>query len=197
MFWDILKNDVLWIPFIAWLVAQLFKTVIYLIVEKRFDIKRLFGDGGMPSGHSATVSALAVMCGYVCGIDSAVFAVSVILMIIVMKDAMGVRREAGKQAVSIKELADIINQAFAGKTEEIRTEKLNELISENWEENYFGEITVDKETGITVDGNATQQTPADIVENGIDEEKLIPADENDEETEKVLSGISRSELKHL
>lgn len=141
MFWDIFKNDVLWIPFIAWLAAQLFKTVIYLIVEKKFDIKRLFGDGGMPSGHSATVSALAVMCGYVCGIDSPIFALSAILMIIVMKDAMGVRREAGKQAVSIKELADIINQAFAGKTEEIRTEKLKELVGHTPMQVFFGFIT--------------------------------------------------------
>ena len=141
MFWDIFKNDVLWIPFIAWLVAQLFKTVIYLIVEKKFDIKRLFGDGGMPSGHSATVSALAVMCGYVCGIDSPIFALSAILMIIVMKDAMGVRREAGKQAVSIKELADIINQAFAGKTEEIRTEKLKELVGHTPMQVFFGFVT--------------------------------------------------------
>ena len=141
MFWDIFKNDVLWIPFIAWLAAQLFKTVIYLIVEKKFDIKRLFGDGGMPSGHSATVGALAVMCGYVCGIDSPIFALSAILMIIVMKDAMGVRREAGKQAVSIKELADIINQAFAGKTEEIRTEKLKELVGHTPMQVFFGFVT--------------------------------------------------------
>ena len=141
MFWDIFKNDVLWIPFIAWLAAQLFKTGIYLIVEKKFDIKRLFGDGGMPSGHSATVSALAVMCGYVCGIDSPIFALSAILMIIVMKDAMGVRREAGKQAVSIKELADIINQAFAGKTEEIRTEKLKELVGHTPMQVFFGFVT--------------------------------------------------------
>ena len=88
----------------SWFVAQFVKTIIYAIENKKLDITRLFGDGGMPSGHSATVTSLATLSALSFGPDSFEFAVTVILAIIVCHDAMGVRLETGKQAIAIKEL---------------------------------------------------------------------------------------------
>ena len=76
----------------------------------RGDERRLFGDGGMPSGHSATVTSLAVFCGLMHGTGSHEFAVSAILAIIVCHDAMGVRQETGKQAILINELVEIVEK---------------------------------------------------------------------------------------
>lgn len=128
VFKDLINNAVLLVPVCAWIVSGIIKTVIKLIVDKKFSAERLFGDGGMPSSHSATVSALAFMCGWTYGLDSGVFAIAVILAAIVTHDATGVRREAGKQAQTIKQLAAAFNEYFAEKNEEIKTEKLKELV---------------------------------------------------------------------
>ena len=125
---DFVTNPVLIVPGCTWLVAQLFKTVITLIVNKKFDATRLFGDGGMPSGHSATVMSLATMVGFHSGFGSTVFAVSMILAIIVMHDALGVRREAGKQAASIISIAEVINDFFKEHDTNIKTDKLKVLV---------------------------------------------------------------------
>lgn len=127
-FEEIIKNHMLWASIIAWGVSQLFKIITILMIEKRFDPSRIFGDGGMPSGHSATVTCLAAMCGWSMGFNSVSFAIAMIVAVIVMHDAMGVRREAGKQAASIKELAEAVNNAFLGENSEIRTENLKVLV---------------------------------------------------------------------
>ena len=103
---DIISNHLLMNALLAWATAQLLKFFIYLAVNRTIDWKRLTGDGGMPSGHSATVTALAVTSGLEYGYDSPVFAVCVILAVIVMHDAMGVRREAGRHAKAINELLE-------------------------------------------------------------------------------------------
>ena len=121
-------NEVLIIPAFAWFVAQLFKVLINGIMNKSFSPERLIGDGGMPSGHSATVMSLAMVCGFSCGFASVEFGISMILAVIVMHDALGVRRETGKQAVSIIEMAEIINDYFAEKDEKVKTEKLKTLV---------------------------------------------------------------------
>ena len=113
---------------LAWVIAQIIKIVTGLISERKFKWDRIFGDGGMPSGHSATVCALATLSGWTQGFDSAFFAISMILAIIVMNDAMGVRREAGKHAASIKELASAINSIFTDNSGKVKTEKLKLLI---------------------------------------------------------------------
>ena len=82
----------------GWLVAQILKTLIHLIVSKKFVAERLVGSGGMPSSHSATVCALVTAVCYEYGAGSFEFAISFVLSMIVMYDAMGVRRETGKQA---------------------------------------------------------------------------------------------------
>jgi len=98
------QNRLLINSLFSWLAAQLIKTVIYAIVNQSLDLHRLVGDGGMPSGHSATVTAMAATAGFTYGFDSAAFAISVIVASVVMHDAMGVRLEAGKHAKAINEL---------------------------------------------------------------------------------------------
>ncbi len=128
---DILKilvNPVLLVPACSWMVAQVLKAIINAIMNGKFSLDRLFGDGGMPSGHSATVTSLATMCGLVKGFDSVEFAIAMILAIIVMHDATGVRREAGKQAVSIIKIAELLNDYFSEHDEHIKTDKLKVLV---------------------------------------------------------------------
>ena len=88
----------------SWFVAQVLKLFIHLAVYKKLRIERIYGDGGMPSGHSATVSSLATICGLTFGFQSVEFAISAILAIVVCHDATGVRRETGRQAVVLNEL---------------------------------------------------------------------------------------------
>ncbi len=121
-------NEILLVPAFAWLVAQLLKTLINGIAHKEWSAERLWGDGGMPSGHSATVTSLAFMCGFLHGFGSVYFAISAILAIIVMHDALGVRRETGKQAVSIIKMVEIINEYVVEKDEEVKTDKLKVLV---------------------------------------------------------------------
>lgn len=105
-FFRIFCNTSLVCAVISWLIAQVLKTIIYTVTNKTFNIKRLVGDGGMPSGHSATVTALAVSVGIEYGLDSPIFAVAFIVAIIVMHDAMGVRREAGRHAAMLNSIAE-------------------------------------------------------------------------------------------
>jgi len=108
-------NPILLAGAVAWLVSQLSKAIIHLIITKRFQWDRLFGDGGMPSSHSATVTAVAVMTGIRCGWDSPIFAIAAILAVIVMHDAMGVRQETGKQAKVINSMVELINSFGRGE----------------------------------------------------------------------------------
>lgn len=95
---ELLKNKVLLVAATAWLVAGVLKVIIEIIVLKKFELKRIFGAGGMPSSHTATVVALVISVGYYVGFSDTSFAIAFILAIIVVHDAMGVRRETGIQA---------------------------------------------------------------------------------------------------
>ena len=101
---DLLRNPYLVTGLSSWLIAQVLKTIIHALINKKLDWQRLFGDGGMPSGHSATVSSLAAISALIHGTGSFQFAVTCILAVIVCHDAMGVRLETGKQAVVLNEL---------------------------------------------------------------------------------------------
>ena len=103
---DIVSKRILMSAFWGWFVAQVLKTIIYVIVNKNFNPERLMGDGGMPSSHSATVMALVTSTFLTYGAGSFEFAISGVLALIVMHDAMGVRRQAGKQAVMINNMMD-------------------------------------------------------------------------------------------
>ena len=115
---DLLTNQYLLVSLSSWFVAQVLKTVLYAIETKKLDWSRLFGDGGMPSGHSATVTSLAVFCGLNFGFDSFQFAATAILAIVVCHDAMGVRLETGKQAVKINELLEVFELLHPDKISE-------------------------------------------------------------------------------
>lgn len=95
--------------FVGWIVAQILKTLFVFISEKRFDAERLFGAGGMPSAHSATVCSLAIAVSRECGVDSPMFAVAAVLAIVVMYDATGVRRSSGEQARVINRIVDVLD----------------------------------------------------------------------------------------
>ena len=118
------SNHVLFAALIGWFLAQALKIPIHRHVEHEWDFGRFFGSGGMPSSHSSMVTAAAVMTGATAGFDSAVFAVSVVLAMIVMYDAAGVRRETGTQAAVINQiLKDVL---INGK--KISDEELKELV---------------------------------------------------------------------
>ncbi len=112
---DLITNPLLIGAISAWFVAQTSKVIIYAIVNKKFDISRFFGDGGMPSAHSATVTSLATMSGLYCGLNSSEFAICAILAFIVCRDAMGVRLETGKQAAIIKEIVQAFEELTSQK----------------------------------------------------------------------------------
>lgn len=97
-------NKFLCVPIIVWACIQLFKVLTEFIVTKKFEIKRLMGAGGMPSSHSAVVTCLASMMGKEYGFDSGIFAMACVFAVIVMYDAAGVRRAAGKQATLLNKI---------------------------------------------------------------------------------------------
>ncbi len=125
---DFLTNRFFLTAVASWTVAQVLKVFIHAFITKSWDISRLFGDGGMPSGHSATVSSLATISALTYGCGSFEFAVTAVLAIIVCHDAMGVRLEAGKHAkllnilvdsfekFSKKELPEVVLKEFVGHT---------------------------------------------------------------------------------
>ena len=94
------------VPFVTWFCVQTFKVLWELATTKKFNFKRIIGAGGMPSSHTAIVVSITTMVGRSQGINSVIFAVSLIFSLVVMYDACGVRRQAGKQA---RILNDIVN----------------------------------------------------------------------------------------
>ena len=103
---EIVTNKYIYIPILLWFFIQLFKVMWDLIKDNKFDFKRILGAGGMPSSHSVMVMTLATMVGKAEGVDSTIFAVSFIFALIVMYDACGVRRAAGKQAEVLNKIID-------------------------------------------------------------------------------------------
>lgn len=123
---DFIQNYLLISAAAAWLLAQIFKVFTGIFHERQFSIVSLLtGTGGMPSSHSACVTALAVSSLMKYGIGSGYFAITAILAIVVMRDASGVRREAGKQA---KVLNQIIQELFTTNDEQRFQTDLKELL---------------------------------------------------------------------
>lgn len=119
----ILEYRYLIVPFATWFFIQLFKLMYDLATTKKFNFKRILGAGGMPSSHSAVVVALCTMIGKNYGINSAIFGLAVVFAFVVMYDAAGVRRAAGKQA---KLLNKIVQTPGLSGVEV--TEKLQEVL---------------------------------------------------------------------
>lgn len=109
------------VPFVTWFCVQTFKVIYELITTKKFNFKRIMGAGGMPSSHSAVVTSLATLVGKYNGVDSAIFAIALIMACVVMYDACGVRRAAGKQAKVLNEIVNtpgLSNIEVQGKLQE-------------------------------------------------------------------------------
>ena len=106
VFNQITTNKCIYVPVALWFFIQVFKVVTDLIINKKLNVRRLVGAGGMPSSHSAIVTSLAVLIGRQYGFDSGIFAIALITAFIVMYDATGVRRAAGKQARIINKILD-------------------------------------------------------------------------------------------
>lgn len=96
----------LYIPFLMWFGIQLFKVIYDLVTTKKFNFKRILGAGGMPSSHSAVVTSLATLIGRYQGVTTPIFAMSVVFAFIVMYDAAGIRRAAGKQARLLNKIVE-------------------------------------------------------------------------------------------
>lgn len=101
-----IQNKYIYIPFFLWFAIQTFKVIYDLVTTKKFNFKRIMGAGGMPSSHSAIVTGLATLIGKYEGVGSPIFAVSFIMAFVVMYDACGVRRAAGKQAALLNKLVE-------------------------------------------------------------------------------------------
>lgn len=121
----LVENKILMSAVIGWTVAQVLKTLIHLYFTKSFVAERLVGSGGMPSSHSATVCALSTATFIQFGAGSYEFAMAAIFAIIVMYDAIGVRRETGIQAQIINEMMDLFNSM---NKELSREDKLKEFV---------------------------------------------------------------------
>lgn len=117
----VLSNRAITLPILSWFAAQLYKFLHYLFVNRKIDFRKFVSSGGMPSSHSAISVCLATVLGIQNGFDSGLFAMAVIFAFVVMTDAAGVRRAAGKQA-------EVLNKLIHS-TGHIRIEKnLRELI---------------------------------------------------------------------
>ncbi len=137
--WDtgLVQNQVFWTAVAANVIAQAVKILIDYALYRRWDLKRLLDTGGMPSTHSATVSALAVSVAYAAGWDSPLFAVAAIFALVVMYDATGIRRHAGQQAELlnqlVQELQDVLQKGLA-------PEPLKELLGHSYLEVLVGAL---------------------------------------------------------
>ncbi|MBE3126754.1 MAG: divergent PAP2 family protein, partial [Candidatus Atribacteria bacterium] len=119
----IFRNKIIIIAFITWVVNQILKLIIFYITEKKWDMRRFVGAGGMPSTHSALSICVATTIGLKEGWDSPLFALAIVIAFIIMADAAGVRRETGEQA---KVLNKIILEFFEER--KIRDKNLKELV---------------------------------------------------------------------
>lgn len=124
-FSTILDNHVLMISLLACVLAQLLKLIVELVRHGKVTFRTLVTTGGMPSAHSALVTALATGIGQTLGWASGDFAIAFIFAIIVMYDAAGVRQAAGKQA---RILNQIVDELFSGDHAQFNEERLKELL---------------------------------------------------------------------
>lgn len=132
----VFDNKVLQAAFVAWATAQTIKVVSTLIRTKRFDFDRLMGTGGMPSSHSATVIAATVAIGQILGYDNPLFGLALVNSFIVMYDACGIRRAAGKQAAILNNL---VEELRLHKTINY-PKKLKELLGHTYLEVFVGGV---------------------------------------------------------
>ncbi len=131
----IVHNQVFCISFVSWFTAQLIKVLLTLWFDKKLNLYRMVGSGGMPSSHSSTVMALSTAVGLLNGWNSEMYGMSLIFSVIVMYDASGVRQSVGKQAIILNTILDDLYQH-----KPIREERLKELVGHTKVEVFAGAI---------------------------------------------------------
>lgn len=133
----ILGNKILDVTFIAWFIAQFYKVITTIFIDKEFNFKRFYETGGMPSSHSSTVSCLATCIGMVYGTRDPLFSITLVFAGITMYDAAGIRRAAGKQAKVVNKMVDGLSFRIG---EKFNDEKLKELLGHTPIEVFVGMI---------------------------------------------------------
>lgn len=122
---ELFANRVFLAGLLGWTVAQVSKTIVHMIINKKLELERMVGGGGMPSSHSATVCAVATATGMLCGASSIEFALSMCFASIVMYDAMNVRMETGRQGKVLNDMLEIFHNMGKDISPE---ERLKELV---------------------------------------------------------------------
>lgn len=133
---EFLATSILITSVIAWFTAQVLKVIFVLIKKRKIDFSRFVGSGGMPSSHSAFVVSLTVAVGLTEGFESNLFAVCVVISLVVMYDAAGVRRAAGQQARILNKLVDKWGKEDIAET----GKKLKELLGHTPVEVFAGAV---------------------------------------------------------
>lgn len=135
-FASLLDNHIIIVTMVSWLLAQSMKLIIDKIKHRKIDFTRIVGAGGMPSSHSAFVTSLATSIGYQAGLNSTEFALAFSFAAVVMYDAAGVRRSAGKQARVLNKIV----QDLYSKEHTVKKERLKELIGHSPVEVFAGAV---------------------------------------------------------
>lgn len=112
---DIITNKAFTTPVLSWFIAQCLKFLIQYFKTGKYDFRKFIDSGGMPSSHTAFTVSLATIMGLHNGFSSDIFALSAIFSLVVMADAAGVRRAAGKQAEVLNKLVNSSNHVQLDK----------------------------------------------------------------------------------
>lgn len=137
-FFELGQNRVLWISMLAWFIAQSLKVVHTLIVDKRFNVLRFVGSGGMPSSHTSFVMAMTSSIGQIHGFNSTLFAMSLGFALVVMYDAAGVRFAVGNQAIILNQMIEDFH--MRRKDKKLTEHRLKELVGHTQYEVLVGAI---------------------------------------------------------
>lgn len=130
------KENVIVTCLLAWFIAQLIKVILTIIIDKKIDFRRFIGSGGFPSSHASFVTSLATAVGMTSGFNGSEFAISVVLALVVMYDAAGVRRAAGQQARILNKIIEEWDNKDLAKTDK----RLKELLGHTPKEVFAGAI---------------------------------------------------------
>lgn len=130
------KDNVVVTCILAWFIAQFIKVILTLIKDKKIDFRRFVGSGGFPSSHASFVTSLATAVGLIDGFSSTEFAMSVVLALVVMYDAAGVRRAAGQQARILNKIVEAWEHKDLTQTDK----RLKELLGHTPKEVFAGAI---------------------------------------------------------
>jgi uncharacterized protein len=144
---ELFTNFALWSSIAAIFFAQFIKVPIQFIATRKFDWSLLTSTGGMPSSHSAAVTALSTGVALEVGMNTSIFAISAVFAIITMFDATGVRRQAGEQAIVLNKLVADFNRfvdeakGWQNKPKQVKRKELKELLGHKPIEVFFGGLT--------------------------------------------------------